>query len=71
MKKPSLAVIIASGKSGKSGKGKEPSTDDDEDYDEGGDFAASADDLADMLGVGDDDKSAFRDALEACIRSCK
>jgi len=64
MKKPSLAVIIASGKGKKS-------DDDDEEYDEGGDFAAAADELADSLGVDEDKRESFRESLEACIRICK
>lgn len=60
MKKPSLAVIIASGK-------KRP-----DDEDEGdGDFAAASDELANIVGVGEEERDAFRDALEACIRACK
>lgn len=59
-KKPSLAEVTA----------KLPVADEDEDGDMDG-YAASVDELADVLGVADDKRDTFRSAFEAAVMSCK
>lgn len=58
-KKPGLAVVISAGKS------KVDEGDEDESY------GASLDELADILGVSDDQREAFSDAFKAAVMSCK
>lgn len=58
-KKPSLADAMAE------------SVDATPDSEGSGDYDAASDELADVLGVPDDKRDAFREALEAAVMSCR
>jgi len=62
-KKPALSLVIGMGK----GKGEDA----DEGDDEGGEYSAIVDELADVLGVADDKKQDFADAFKAAVMHCK
>lgn len=64
-KKPALSLVIGMGKS----KGHDE--DDEESDDEGGEYSAIVDELADVLGVADDKKQDFADAFKAAVMHCK
>jgi hypothetical protein len=58
-KKPGLALVVSAGAK------KGPSEPADDDYD------AVVDELADTLGVRDDNRDAFKEAFRAAVMSCK
>ena len=58
MKKPSLALVVGSG------KGKEED-DESEDYD------SALDELAEVMGVSEEDREDFMAAFKAAVSSCK
>ena len=58
-KKPGLALAVMVG--AKKGAAKP----------EGDSYGAAVDELADVLGVSDDKRDAFREAFEAAVMSCK
>jgi hypothetical protein len=58
-KKPSLALVVSTG------KGKPASKSD------GDSYGAAVDELADVLGVADDKMEDFKAAFEAAVRTCK
>lgn len=65
-KKPSLALIISSiGKDHDDDEDEHSKDSDDESYE------AARDELAELVGVKDDDREAFGDALRAFIMTCK
>lgn len=59
-KKPGLALAVMVGAK----KGADAPKEDDS-------YGASVDELADVLGVSDDKRDAFREAFEAAVMSCK
>lgn len=61
-KKPGLSLVIAMG-------GKKPASEAEPDGDEA--YGAAVDELADVLGVSDDKRDAFREAFEAAVMSAK
>lgn len=63
-KKPALALVVSAGK-GKDDDEAPPSSKD------MGDYEASLDELADVLGVADDKRKDFAEAFKAACSSCK
>jgi len=62
-KKPSLAVLI--------GMGKGPADDKESQSEDMDEYSASTDELADVLGIPEEKRDAFRDAFQAAVMSCK
>lgn len=60
-KKPGLALAVMVGAK----KGPATKAEDDDDY------SASTDELADVLGIPEAKRAAFREAFEAAVMSCK
>ena len=60
-KKPGLALVVSMGKA--KGEGESEGS--------GEEYGAAVDELADVLGVAEDQREAFASAFEAAIMSCK